>query len=114
MPTLFDPWLRSDDQLSSRGPTLYDGVLGFDPFSPAIPPVLFPPQMFGLRGRTASGTVDLCLVNIGDAGVGFGGVLEIWKAGLLLAIYLVDPNDPFASPFRIQTTTGTKAVRLKT
>lgn len=74
----------------------------------------FPTQYMGLRGQTSSGTVDLCLVAEADAPSGMGGVLKINKGGTDYAVYLVDTTDVNASPFRIRTTTGTKAIRLKT
>lgn len=74
----------------------------------------FPAQFFGLKGRTATATVDLCLVAAVDAPTGIGGVPLIQKGGATYAAYLVETTDPNASPFRFRTTTGTKAVRLKT
>jgi hypothetical protein len=43
-----------------------------------------------------------------------GGALFIDKNGTTYAVYLVDTSDPDASPFRVRTSAGTKAIRLKT
>ena len=43
-----------------------------------------------------------------------GGQLRFRKGGTTRAIYLVETTDPNASAVRLRTTTGTKAVRLKT
>lgn len=112
--TRFDARLRSDDQLSDCPPTLYEGTLGFDPVFPAIPPPTFPPQFFGLRGRTMLATVDLCLVDLTNAPSGLGGSIRIQKPDGAYAIYLVPTTDPNASPFRVATADGVKAVRLLT
>ncbi len=74
----------------------------------------FPTQYMGLRLRETSATVDLCLVAIGDAPAGMGGVLTIPKNGVDYALYLVETSDPNASQLRIETTVGVKSVRLKT
>jgi hypothetical protein len=43
-----------------------------------------------------------------------GGVIKIDKGGTLYAVYLVETSDPDATPVRVRTTTGTKAIRRKT
>lgn len=55
-----------------------------------------------------------CLVAVADAPTGMGGVPRIDKNGTTYAIYLVETTDPNATPVRLQTTTGTKAIRIKT
>jgi hypothetical protein len=74
----------------------------------------FPAQFFGLKARTAAATVNLCLVAEADAPAGMGGVLKILKGATNYAVYLVETSDPNASPIRVKTSTGVKAVRLKT
>jgi hypothetical protein len=83
---------------------------------PTVPPGGggFPTQYAGLRAFFQSAVHDLCLVAFGDAPAGMGGVLPIEKGGSTYAVYLVETTDPNASPIRIQTTTGVKAIRLKT
>lgn len=73
---------------------------------------VFPTQYSGLRVRGASATLDLCLVATADAPS--GDTPRIQKGGVTYALYLVDTTDPLASPVRIGTGAGTKAVRLKT
>lgn len=73
----------------------------------------FPTQFFGLKGYDG-GALDLCLVAVGDAPSGMGGVPMLRKNGTTYAVYLVETSDPNASTFRLRTTTGTKSVRLKT
>lgn len=71
----------------------------------------FPAQYSGLR--IYDGAVrELCLVATADAPA--GDCPRIRKGGTTYAIYLVDTGDPNASPVRIRTNDGTKAVRLKT
>lgn len=75
------------------------------------PPPSFPTQYAGLR--FFKGTVrELCLVAVSDAPA--GDRLTINKNGTLYAVYLVDTTDPNASPIRVHTNDGTKAIRLKT
>ena len=74
----------------------------------------FPAQILGLRGQLTSGTVDLCLVAEAYAPAAMGGVPKIRKGASTYVVYLVETGDANASPFRIRTTTGTKAIRLKT
>jgi len=74
--------------------------------------VVFPTQYSGLRVRGVSATLDLCLVDTADAPS--GDTPRIQKGGVTYALYLVDTTDPLASPVRIGTGAGTKAVRLKT
>lgn len=74
----------------------------------------FPTQYFGLRIRKGAANLDLCLVADADAPTGMGGRLKVRKGGTTYAAYLVETSDPNASAVRIRTTTGTKAIRLKT
>ena len=74
----------------------------------------FPTQYGFLKVQTTGGTVILCAVATADAPSGMGGQLRIYKDGTTYALYLVETTDGNASPLRIRTTTGTKAVRLKT
>ena len=74
----------------------------------------FPTQYSGLRARKSSGTIELCLVAAADAPAGMGGVVRLRRAGSTYAAYLVETTDPNASPVRVRTTSGTKAIRLKT
>ena len=74
----------------------------------------FPTQYSGFKIQRTGGTIELCLVAEADAPSGMGGVLKIRKGGVTYALYLVETSDGNASPVRIRTTTGTKAVRLKT
>lgn len=75
---------------------------------------VFPSQFQGFRVFHNSQVIELCLVAENDAPLGMGGVLLLEKNGTNYAVYLVETTDPYASPLRIQTTTGIKAVRLKT
>lgn len=74
----------------------------------------FPTQYPGLRTFYGAAVHDLCLVAVADAATGMGGVPMIDKNGTTYAIYLVETSDPDATPIRMQTTTGTKAIRAKT
>lgn len=75
---------------------------------------VFPTQFFGVRVRKTASTIDLCLVAEADAPSGMGGVPKLNKNGTIYALYLVETGDANASPVRIQTSAGTKAIRLKT
>lgn len=74
----------------------------------------FPTQYLGLRAYFHAAVQDLCLVAEADAPSGMGGVIKIDKNGTLYAVYLVDTTDPDATPIRVETTTGVKAIRAKT
>jgi hypothetical protein len=74
----------------------------------------FPTQYAGLRTYFHAAVQELCLVAEADAPSGMGGVIKIDKNGTLYAVYLVETTDPNATPVYVQTTAGTKAVRLKT
>ena len=74
----------------------------------------FPTQFSGLRTYYGGAVRELCLVAEADAPTGMGGVIKIDKGGTLYAVYLVETSDPDATPVRVRTTTGTKAVRIKT
>jgi hypothetical protein len=77
-------------------------------------PPPFPTQYFGLKCYYSGAVRDLCLVAEADGAVGMGGIPKITKGGVDYAIYLVETADPDASPVRMRTTTGIKAVRVKT
>lgn len=86
-----------------RDPTVTEGPSGF------------PTQYSGMRIKGNASVLELCLVAEADAPSGMGGVFKIRVGGgLTRALYLVETTDPNASPLRIRTGTGTKAVRLKT
>ncbi len=72
----------------------------------------FPTQFSGLRTFYAGGMVELCLVATADANT--GNQLRLRKGATTYCVYLVDTSDPQASHVRIETTAGTKAVRMKT
>ena len=61
----------------------------------------------GLKIKTPSGTIQLALVPYGTA-----QGLRICKGGTVYDIRLVDPSDPKASPLRIKTPAGIKAVEI--
>ena len=77
-----------------------------------LPTVGFPTQYFGLKVRGVSSTLDLCLVAVADAPA--GNQLRVRKGATTYAVYTVDTTDPQASPLRLRTSAGTKAIRLKT
>jgi hypothetical protein len=74
----------------------------------------FPTQYAGLRCFYGGTVKELCLVAEADAPSGMGGVLKVDKNGTTYAVYLVDTSDGDASSVRINTSTGVKAIRLKT
>jgi len=74
----------------------------------------FPTQYGFLSVRKTGSTIILCAVGTADAPAGMGGQLRVYKGGATYSLYLVETTDPNASPLRIQTSTGIKAVRLKT
>ena len=74
----------------------------------------FPTQFSGLRTFYNAAVRELCLVAEADAPSGMGGVLKVNKNGTDYAVYLVETSDGDASHVRIRTSTGTKAIRLKT
>ena len=71
----------------------------------------FPTQYAGLRVYNGS-VIELCLVATSDAPA--GDCPRIYKGGTTYAVYLVGTSDTNASPIRIATNDGIKAVRLKT
>jgi hypothetical protein len=73
-----------------------------------------PTQYYGFKVRKNGATITLCAVAVADAPSGMGGVVKVRQVGVTRALYLVATNDPNASPVRVRTTTGTKAIRLKT
>lgn len=72
----------------------------------------FPTQYTGLRVYYGSAAHDLCLVATADAPS--GDCPRIRKGGTTYAVYLVSTGDTNASPVRIATNDGTRAVRVKT
>jgi hypothetical protein len=82
------------------------------PLSPTVS--TFPTQFSGLRAYYGGSVRDLCLVAVADAPIGMGGVPRIRKGGTDYAVYLVETSDSNASPIRIRTSAGTKAIRAKT
>lgn len=82
------------------------------PLSPTAP--AFPTQFAGLRAYYGGAVRDLCLVAVADAPSGMGGVMRVSKGGTSYAIYLVETSDTNASPIRVRTSAGTKAIRIKT
>ena len=75
----------------------------------------FPTQYEGFRvGILAAGVLDLCAVLEADYATGMGGVPKFTSTGGNYAAYLVDTGDTNASAVRVQTTTGTMAIRKKT
>ena len=74
----------------------------------------FPAQFAGLRAFYGGAVRELCLVAEADAPTGMGGVLKVLKGGTPYAAYLVETGDANASPIRVRTGAGTKAIRLKT
>lgn len=74
----------------------------------------FPTQYSGLRTYYHAAVQDLCLVAAADAATGMGGAPMVNKNGTTYAVYLVETTDPNASPVRIQTSAGTKAIRVNT
>lgn len=75
---------------------------------------VFPTQYSGFRVYDNGAAFDLCLVATADAPTGMGGVLKIKRASDIRAVYLVETTDPNATPVRVRTSTGIKAVRRKT
>lgn len=86
----------------------------YSPPSGVVPPPPFPTQYAGLRVYHGAAALELCLVSTADGASGMGGIPHIRKAGVTYAIYLVETSDPLATPVRIRTSLGTKAVRVKT
>ena len=98
-----------------RGPTPAPFDLRGTPTTDGIPaPSGFPTQYAGFEVRKAGSTIELCLVATVDAPAGMGGQVRLSKNGTVYAAYLVETSDSNASPVRVQTTTGIKALRLKT
>ncbi len=117
-----DVYLRPD-RSRSIDVYLYSGQTGNDVYlrregrpssADVAPPPSFPTQFPGLRTYYGGAVRELCLVAIADAPTGMGGVIKIDKGGTLYAVYLVETSDPDATPVRVRTTTGTKAIRRKT
>jgi hypothetical protein len=75
---------------------------------------VFPTQYLGLKAYFQSAVQDLCLVAAADANTGMGAAPMIRKGGVTYSVYLVETSDPDASPVRIATSAGTKAIRLYT
>lgn len=82
--------------------------------NPLVAGSSFPVQFAGLRTYYAGAVKELCLVAEADAPAGMGGTIKINKNGTLYVVYLVETGDSNATPVRVQTGAGTKAVRIKT
>lgn len=74
----------------------------------------FPTQYAGLRTYYGGAVRELCLVAEADAPSGMGGVFKVRKGGVNYAVYIVETTDGNATPVRVRTSTGVKAIRLKT
>jgi hypothetical protein len=74
----------------------------------------FPTQYSGLRCYYNGAVRELCLVAAADANTGMGAAPMIRKGGTTYAVYLVETTDPNATPVRLRTSAGTKAIRVKT
>ena len=72
----------------------------------------FPTQYPGLRTYYGGAVVSLCLVAAADAPAGDAPMVR--KGATTYAVYLVDTTDPNASPVRLRTDSGTKAIRRLT
>ena len=94
--------------------TTYAQAVGFALVWAASGGSVFPTQYFGLRAYYHGAVKDLCLVAVADAPAGMGGVVKVRKGSTDYAVYLVETSDANASPIRIRTSSGTKAVREKT
>jgi hypothetical protein len=79
-----------------------------------LPSSSFPTQFGGLRTYYSGAVRELCLVAEADAPTGMGGVLKVNKNGTDYAVYLVETSSPEASHIRVYTTSGAKAIRVKT
>jgi len=76
--------------------------------------VVFPIQYAGLRVWIGGAVQELCLVAAGSGATGMGGVPKIRKGGTTYDIYLVEITDGNASPVRMNTTSGIRAIRRRT
>lgn len=74
---------------------------------------VFPTQYAGLRVYYHGAVQELSLVVEGDAPSGMGGIWKIRNSATQYAVYLVETSDPNATPIRIQTGSGIKALRIK-
>lgn len=74
----------------------------------------FPSQFSWLRTYYNAAVRELCVVSTADAPVGMGGSIRVQKGGVSYAVYLVETTDPNATPVRVATSAGTKAIRAKT
>ena len=91
--------------------TVAGPVLGFAS-ALVIPSLTFPAQYSWLKAYFRAAIQTLSVVDLADAPA--GNALRIVKAGVTYAVYLVDITDLNATPLRVQTTTGVKAIRIKT
>ena len=81
-------------------------------YPPSVIALSFPAQFSWLRTFYHGTVQQLSVVAWADAPA--GNRLAVYKGGTTYAVYLVDTSDPDASPVRLQTTTGVKAIRQKT
>ncbi len=56
----------------------------------------------------------LCLVPEDSVANDMGGIVKMRLGGVNYGVFLVETDDDYASNVHVQTTTGIKAVRLKT
>lgn len=82
--------------------------------TPTAAPGGFPTQYSGWKVRSTGSTIELCLVATADAPTGMGGQLRFQRTAGTFAAYLVETSDPNASPVRVRTGAGVKAIRRKT
>ena len=92
----------------------FKGLLDFSGYAVGKGGAGFPIQYAGLRAYYGVAVRELCLVAEADAPAGMGGVIKINKGGTNYVIYLVETGDANATPIRVKTTTGVKAIRIKT
>lgn len=67
----------------------------------------------GLRVKTGNGPVDLNVLGNGFGQTGMGGIPKISCAGQIFDLTLVETTDQTASPVRIGTSNGTKAIQCE-
>ncbi|CAB4188167.1 hypothetical protein UFOVP1165_60 [uncultured Caudovirales phage] len=80
-------------------------------YPPSVFPLGFPAQFSWLRTYYRGAVQQLSVVALSDAPT---MPLRITKGGQTYVIYTVDTTDPNASPVRVTTSAGVKAIRQKT
>lgn len=63
-----------------------------------------------LKVKDDAGVYHLSVTDLGSGAAGKGGIPRIQKGGVTYDIFLVEVSDPTASPARIRTSLGTKAI----